>query len=237
MSHHQDFTIQALSENALVLYFGNLIREDIINRISNLNYSLKTAPFDGFIESVPAYVSLTVYYDPEAVLKSDQLKGDYAFEKVQNYLSDLHLAPLPQTTRKELLIPVCYGDEYGPDLADVAKHAGVTEEEVIKQHSNADYLVYMLGFMPGFPYLGGLPDALSMPRKNVPRAVVPAGSVGIAGKQTGIYPLNSPGGWQIIGRTPVILFDAAQSEPAVFLPGSRVKFSPITRADFKMLTN
>jgi len=129
-------------------------------------------------------------------------------------------------------IPVCYGGEYGPDLAVVAAHTGLTPEEVIQLHSAAEYRVHAIGFSPGFPYLGGLPPRLNTPRRATPRPSVPAGSVGIGSAQTGVYPVASPGGWNLIGRTPRALFRLHKSPPALLLIGDRVKFRPITPGEF-----
>ncbi|SIQ00059.1 sensor histidine kinase inhibitor, KipI family [Aeromonas sp. RU39B] len=133
-------------------------------------------------------------------------------------------------TAREVLIPVIYGGDAGPDLADVARHTGLTEREVVARHSGASYVVYFLGFLPGFPYMGGLPPELTTPRRAEPRVAVPAGAVGIGGSQTGIYPLASPGGWQLIGRTPLPLFNPAEtatgSGPTLLRPGDRVRFVP-----------
>jgi KipI family sensor histidine kinase inhibitor len=129
-------------------------------------------------------------------------------------------------------IPVWYGGEAGPDLAGVAAAAGLDEQGVVGLHAGADYVVFMLGFMPGFPYLGGLPARIATPRLATPRTAVPAGSVGIAGAQTGIYPTESPGGWRLVGRTPVRLFDARLSPPALLGPGDHVRFVPVTRSDY-----
>jgi len=133
--------------------------------------------------------------------------------------------PLPQARRVE--IPVCYGGEWGPDLDFVARHAGLTTAEVIRRHAAAEYTVYMMGFLPGFPYLGGLDVSIAAPRLETPRRRVPAGSVGIAGEQTGIYPLASPGGWRLIGRTEVALFDLTARPPCLLAPGDQVQFIPI----------
>ena len=130
-------------------------------------------------------------------------------------------------------IPVCYGGQYGPDLAFVAQHNGLTEEEVIALHVSGEYYIYMLGFAPGFPYLGGLPERIAAPRHEVPRASVPAGSVGIAGNQTGIYPVSTPGGWQLIGCTPLVLFRPSENPPSLLLPGDTVRFRAISTAEMQ----
>lgn len=231
------YSIKPLSEYSLVLYFSDHINAEITNQITTINAAIKSAPFAGFIESVPAYVSLTLFYDPFVVINDKSLPGMHAFEKVASYLQKLQYTVISPDHQKELLIPVCYDRQYAPDIEEAARHANISIEEVIHLHSQADYLVCMLGFMPGFPYLTGLPEKLNMKRKANPRKLVQAGSVGIAGAQTGIYPLNSPGGWQIIGRTPLCLFDAASDHPALLSIGTKVKFTPITPRDFEVLIN
>jgi len=231
------YTIKPLSENSLVLYFSDHINAETTNQITSLNTAIRSAPFRGFIESVPAYVSLTLFYDPFVLSRDKSLPGNYAFEKVTAYLQKLEYNVIALPDQKELLIPVCYDRKYAPDIEEVALHANISIKEVIYLHSKADYLVCMLGFMPGFPYLAGLPEKLNMKRKANPRKIVVAGSVAIAGAQTGIYPLNSPGGWQIIGRTPLCLFDATNNHPALLSIGTKVKFTPITSGDFEVLIN
>jgi len=231
------YTIKPLSENSLVLYFSNRINAETTNQITSLNSAIRSTPFRGFIESVPAYVSLTLFYDPFVLSRDKSLPGNYAFEKVTAYLQKLEYNVIALPYQKELLIPVCYDRQYAPDIEEVALHTNISTEEVIYLHSQADYLVCMLGFMPGFPYLTGLPEKLIMKRKANPRKIVVAGSVAIAGAQTGIYPLNSPGGWQIIGRTPLCLFDESVDHPALLSIGTKVKFTPITSGDFEVLIN
>jgi inhibitor of KinA len=130
-------------------------------------------------------------------------------------------------------LPVFYGGDHGPDMAFVAEHSKMSPEEVAALHASAEYLVHAIGFTPGFPYLGGLPEALRTPRRDTPRARVPAGSVAIGGAQTGVYSVESPGGWQIIGRTPVRLFRPQEKQPALLRPGDRVRFKPISKAEFE----
>lgn len=139
---------------------------------------------------------------------------------------------MKQKVRYVIEIPVCYGEEFGPDLEFVANHNGLTPEEVIRIHSSAEYLVYMVGFAPGFPYLGGMPEAIAAPRRPSPRLAIPAGSVGIAGKQTGVYPIETPGGWQIIGRTPIALFVPDSNPPTILASGDRICFRPISRQEY-----
>ena len=199
---------------------GEIVDEATFNSITAINKAIYKEPFTGFVEAVPAYVSLTVYYDPVKVLSDDNLQGSYAFERVTNYLKQLSIAIKSdkEAAVAPVTIPVCYGNEYGPDIEAVAQHNNLSIEQVVQLHTQSIYLVHMLGFMPGFAYMGGMDKALATPRKLQPRKEVPAGSVGIAGEQTGIYPFSSPGGWQIIGRTPLPLFNA-YSDLAVKIVG------------------
>lgn len=172
----------------------------------------------------PAYASILIDFDPLTIRHRD-LEGA-AFELFAQTAS----APLPEPRIVE--IPVAYGGEHGPDLGDVAGLTGHSPEEVAAIHSSAEYMVYFLGFSPGFPYLGGLPESIAAPRLETPRHRVPAGSVAIGGHQTGVYPLASPGGWRIIGRTPLRLFDPASDRPALLQMGDRVRFVPLAKGAF-----
>ena len=189
-------------------------------------------PPPGFVDLVPAFVSIVVHYDPIiAAREEDGRPHDRVVNFLREQLVDLDVETLDAPRVVEL--PVCYGgDDLGPDLDDVARVHGLTPDEVIQLHSGAEYLVYMIGFMPGFAYLGGLPERIATPRRKTPRTAVPAGTVGIGGRQTGVYPLVSPGGWNLIGRTPVKIFDIARAEPTLLGTGDRVRFRPMTRAEF-----
>jgi inhibitor of KinA len=204
---------------AVVVEFGNEINLEINHRVHALARALAEHPLPGLGEAVPTYRSLLLHYDP--------LRLSYAEVEmsVAEALQTCDATPPPELRLVE--IPTVYGGEHGPDIGFVAEYNGLTVEEVIRLHSEATYTVYMLGFTPGFPYLGGLPDALVTPRLETPRQRVPAGSVSIAGAQTGIYPLATPGGWRLIGWTPVMLFDPARTPPALLQPGDRVRFVPI----------
>jgi inhibitor of KinA len=223
----------------VTIEFGNTIDESLMNRIGSFNRLLHQHPFGGMCDTVPAYTTLTVFFDPMVVIWQDQLPGKSVFEKVSGYLQKLsneeNVSPVDDSP--VITIPVCYGASLGPDLEYVAGYHHLKTEEVIGLHSAAIYKVYMIGFIPGFAYMGGLNDLLETPRKNSPRRAVPAGAVGIAGKQTGIYPLETPGGWQIIGQTPVKLFDAARRQPSLLKAGDRIKFEPTSLSDFKKKNN
>lgn len=223
-----------LGESAVVLEFGTVISEATNDTIRAVANYLQAHPFPGLGELVPAFTTLTVFYDPWQVRASGAAGSP--FEAVAAILQD-RLARLPPMaaeakTGPAVEIPVCYGGEFGPDLEAVARHCGLSEAEVVARHAGADYRVYFIGFAPGFPYLGGLPAELATPRRASPRAAVPAGTVGIAGAQTGIYSLPTPGGWQLIGRTPERLFRPAATDPSLLRAGQRLRFMPITEEQF-----
>lgn len=204
---------------ALVVEFGDEIDLEINRRVHALARALAEQSLPGLGEAVPTYRSLLVHYD-SLYLSHAEVEA-YASEALRRCGE----APPPEPRLIE--IPTIYGGEHGPDIAFVAKHNGISVEEVIRLHSEATYTIYMLGFTPGFPYLGGLPETLATPRLDTPRQRVRAGSVGIAGSQTGVYPLATPGGWRLIGWTPVALFDPARTPPALLQPGDQVRFVPV----------
>ncbi|MES2810619.1 MAG: 5-oxoprolinase subunit PxpB [Bacteroidota bacterium] len=228
------FQIYSLSERAITIAFGTEISESLLIKVTNCQKLLAEQPFHGFITAVPAYGNITVYYEPLITIKSN-LRGKSCLEKVSNYITDLLAQPVTENTTPSntITIPVCYDDECGPDIAEVAKHHNITINDVIRLHSSAIYKVYMIGFLPGFAYMGGLNIKLATPRKATPRKIVPAGSVGIAGQQTGVYPLDSPGGWQLIGKTPISLFNINNTTPSFLKAGDDVIFKPITANEFK----
>lgn len=229
------FTLYSLSEYAVSITFGEEINIHTLQQISRFNALLHRKPFDGFRTAVPAYTTLSVFFDPIKVIQSSHLSGINCYERVTGYLKKLNneskatAIPEPQT----VTIPICYGGKFGPDLDEVAQLHGITAADVINAHSGATYHVYLIGFTPGFGYLGGMPEALATPRKPTPRNSVPAGSVGIAGKQTGIYPLETPGGWQLIGRTPIRLFNPDSKYPALLKVGDKVVFKAIEHDEFE----
>jgi len=214
-------------DRAILIEFENRIHPDINRQVRSFSLALDEAKISDISEIVPAYCTVTVHYEPEKILYGDLIK------RLEEILSSLSDAEIPPATVWEL--PVLYGGEEGPDLSFVAEHNGLDPKEVIRIHSEPEYLVYMLGFSPGFPYLGGMSPEISAPRLSAPRLEIPAGSVGIAGQQTGVYPLASPGGWQLIGRTPVRLYDAKREEPVLVKAGDYVKFRPVTREEYEKL--
>jgi inhibitor of KinA len=232
-----EFQIYYLSEQAVTIEFGQEIAEYLLNAISGFNNLLHAQPFPGFRTTVPAYATLTVFYDPVLVYRAD-LPGTDCFEKVSGYLNSLNQQKKTTKSVKgnTITIPVCYGGDFGPDLEEVAVLHQLSTADVIKLHSLVTYMVFMIGFVPGFAYLGGMDERLITPRKATPRKAVPAGAVGIAGQQTGVYPLQTPGGWQIIGQTPVKLFDANREQPSLLKAGDMVKFKPIDINEFNKLS-
>ena len=211
-------------DTSLTAEFGNEISESINAKIRAFNIALEAAKIDGITETVPTYRSLMIHYDPGKISYEGLVKK---LEKLSAQLDKIRIPP-----SSVLEIPVLYGGEMGPDLAFVAENAGKTEQEVIDIHTATEYLIYMLGFTPGFTYLGGMDESIAAPRLQQPRVKIPAGSVGIAGKQTGVYPIDSPGGWQLIGRTPVKMYDPNRAEPILPQAGQYIKFRAIDQAEF-----
>lgn len=236
VARQHPFYIYYLSERALTIEFGQQIALHLLDAVNKFNTLLHQQPFAGFETTIPAYTTLTVLFDPVLVNRSG-LPGKTCFEKAAAYLRQLNTQQKKAGDRATALvtIPVCYGGDYGADLEEVARLHQMDLADVIKLHSQAVYKVYMIGFVPGFAYLGGMDERLETPRKTSPRKNVPAGSVGIAGKQTGIYPMQTPGGWQLIGRTPLRLFDAGREIPSLLKAGDEVKFKPITEPEFNQL--
>lgn len=230
-----EYGIYPLTEYALTLEFGHGISTDIQAKISGFDVLLQKDPFNGFVSSVPSYTSLSIFYDPVQVMAHSRDKS--AYETVCSHIRAMFQAydGVGNQHQRTVNIPVCYGGDCGPDLEEVATMHGMTAETVIKSHSEAAYQVFLIGFTPGFAYLGGMEKTLASPRKSTPRNLVPAGSVGIAGQQTGIYSLDTPGGWQIIGRTPLRLFDPRRENPVLLNTGDRVRFEPINRQVFQQL--
>ncbi|MFJ8263863.1 5-oxoprolinase subunit PxpB [Rummeliibacillus sp. NPDC094406] len=233
----ENVQIRPLGDSALVIQVGEGINETIQKKVQNILNLLESHPFQGFIEAVPAYNSVTVYYNPIDVYFSNLEKGvkipyENVKTKILSLMNQSHI--IEMSKERVVKIPVVYGGEMGPDLEFVASYNGLTPSEVIKIHSSAEYLVYMIGFAPGFPFMGGMNKQIATPRKETPRLAIAPGSVGIAGNQTGIYPLETPGGWQIIGRTPFHLFLPEQSPPTLLQPGDRIQFVPISMGQYKM---
>lgn len=228
------YTIYPLGETALTLDFGNVIDAEINKQVLALFKKLQTLKLPFLLDIVPAYASLTIYYD--LVQVQHLIHDDQTVPLAMQALLENTLASLDQQTYEAarlIKVPVCYSNTYAPDLLALASAKVLTTEEVIALHTGQTYRVYMIGFMPGFAYMGEVDEKIAMPRRDQPRVRVDAGSVGIAGRQTGIYPFVTPGGWQIIGRTPLKLFDPHQQEPTLLRPGDEVQFYSITEDEFK----
>jgi len=221
---YSQFRYLPAGDRALVVEVGNEISPEVHQKVRGLVLSLEQSLLPGICELVPTYRSVMIFYDPDIV----------SFNEFVAHLKQLethvHAAELPEPRIVEL--PVVYGGDFGPDIKDVAEHHHLSEAEVVALHSGRDYLVYMLGFTPGFCYLGGMNKKLDTPRLETPRSRIPAGSVGIAGLQTGIYPIDSPGGWRIIGRTPQRIFDPQREPPVLIRAGDYVHFTPIVLREY-----
>ncbi|MFN3850793.1 MAG: 5-oxoprolinase subunit PxpB [Spirosomataceae bacterium] len=209
-----DYEIFAIGDSAVTIHFGNVIDESINDIVHALSNQIDAVGFEGFIECVPAYSSLSIFYKPQR---------NFGFDELKKWVkSQLEAIDIQQNKEYRIVeIPVVYD---GEDLDFVAQYCDLTTDEVVEIHTSALYRVFMMGFLPGFAYMGGMNERIATPRKNTPRLKVPAGSVGIAGKQTGIYPLESPGGWQLIGRTNLKLFNSSKNPSTLLKAGDRVKF-------------
>ena len=212
------------AESSVVVEFGNEINVLINRKISGFIKRMSADPIDGILEMIPTFRSVLINYEPRKISYYTLCK--VLTENLANLEAD------NDVTRRVIEIPVCYGGKYGPDLSFVAEHAGMSEKAVIKLHSSRPYLIYMLGFQPGFPYLGGLDPKLFTPRLETPRARIPAGSVGIGGEQTGLYPVASPAGWQIIGTTPVKAYNPRRMPSIPYEAGDHILFKPITEEEY-----
>lgn len=211
-------------DTSLTVEFGNEISEAINAKIRAFSIALADSGIPGIVETVPTYRSLMIHYDPGVILYEPLV------ERLRGLLGNLDRIEIPPSDVLE--IPVLYGGEMGPDLEFVAQHSGKTPEEVVKIHTSTEYLIYMLGFTPGFTYLGGMSEEIATPRLKTPRVKIPAGSVGIAGAQTGVYPIDSPGGWQLIGRTPVRMYDPHRETPILPQAGQYIRFYAIDQAEY-----
>lgn len=233
-----DPTIEAVAEDALLLRFGDAIDGALNARVHAAARALGAAQLAGITDIAPAYATLLVRFEPAAW--ADR-KGVPPFERISRAIASIvegssanaGAGSATATSGRAIDIPVCYGGAYGPDLDAVARHARLTRAEVVARHTAGKYRVAMLGFAPGFPYLLGLDPALDTPRRANPRTRVPGGAVAIGGAQTGIYPREAPGGWQVIGRTPLALFDPGRDPPCLLAPGDTVRFGAIGAAAFE----
>jgi KipI family sensor histidine kinase inhibitor len=229
-------SIEPLGESALLIRLGEGLDVATNARVHAAANALHAAGLPGVVDIVPAYATLAIHFDPLAWVDAS---GGAPLSHVVSAVRAILNSPPPIASNESRLvdIPVCYGGASGPDLEALAGHARLAVDEVVARHAGTIYRVAMLGFAPGFGYLLGLDPALAMPRRASPRTRVPAGSVAIGGEQTGIYPADLPGGWQLIGRTPIVLFDARRDPPSLVMPGDRVRFVPIAVEEFDARAN
>ena len=231
-----EYELHPLGDRAILIEFGKQINErnyEWVRRISDL---LENEAPEWLVEMVPSYATLTLFYSPEYFFQRYP-DNEFPHQIISSELERLFANPQPGIKLKQRLleIPVYYGGEFGLDLRYVAEKNQLTEQEVIEIHSNGNYLVYMLGFSPGFPYMGGMAKEIATPRRALPRKNIQPGTIGIAGEQTGIYPISTPGGWQLIGRTPLQLFNPNQTPPTLLQAGDRIKFKPINYEEYRLL--
>lgn len=228
-----NYCLTPFSDHGITIELGDEINTETYSQVQVISTYLEDHPFQWMIEYVPAFTTVTIYYDPQTIFKHHS-PNTLPFHYVQKQVKEMLAKIQPKTSHQAnvIEIPVCYGGEWGPDLEVVASKNHLSVEEVITIHTSTIYQVYMIGFAPGFPYLGGLSKKLATPRKPSPRLAIPAGSVGIAGNQTGIYPIETPGGWQIIGKTPLQLFRPMDDPPTLLKAGDQIIFKSITKEEF-----
>jgi len=216
--------ILASGDTVLVLEFGDEINWRISRRVHALDRRLRHAPPEGVIETVPTFRSLAVHYDPDTI----------SFDALGARLRALDAGPdTGEDTARLWRIPGCYDTEFAPDLAEIAERAGLSPDHVVEAHAGRAYHVYMMGFLPGFPYMGDVDETIVLPRRRSPRVRIPQGAIAVATTMTAIYTLESPGGWHILGQTPIRLFDIDRPQPALLAPGDKVVFEPVTRDRFQ----
>ena len=221
--------IYPAGDMALSVDFGNVISEEINDQVMHLKHALQDEKISGVLELLPSYRALLVRYDPMQVSFA-QLSAK--IETLQNQKQEAGKKVQKKIIR---LIPCCYGGELGEDLKGMEEITGLSEQEIISIHSGTDYKIYMLGFLPGFVYLGGMDERIAAPRLDTPRVAIPAGSVGIGGKQTGVYPIASPGGWRLIGSTPVKFYDPQAKQPILCSAGEYIRFIPISKTEYEQI--
>lgn len=214
-----------INETSLACVFDERIDPAINQQVIQLEAAVKAADIKGIVEMVVSYNTLVIYFDDNQT----------THQSLAEEIKSLKIGEALQQTKHTFIIPVCYEGEYALDIQELADHHGLTTDEVIHIHTRETYLIYMLGFMPGFPFLGGLDERIAMPRRKQPRKAIPAGSVGIAGQQTGMYPLDSPGGWNIIGRTPLVLFDPERTPEVYYAAGDFIRFKAVSADEYKRI--
>ncbi|WP_270180486.1 5-oxoprolinase subunit PxpB [Alkalihalobacillus sp. CinArs1] len=219
-------TLHPLGEACVKITYHEEVSHSLTSRIQAFCRELASLNKEGITEWVPAYDSVTVYYEPWVL----------NYDEITDILEDITAVATEASEKKVVItVPTLYGGEHGPDLEDLAKEKGMSQDDIIKLHTNEDYLINMIGFLPGFPYLSGLNERIAAPRLESPRQKVPAGSVGIAEAQTGVYPIESPGGWNIIGQTPLRLFQPEKDDPFLLNQGDYLRFQPVSKKEFNQI--
>lgn len=219
-----NFSFSPLGDQAIVIDVGNEINEETQKYVRAISALLEASPSVWLIEIIPAFTTITVFYDP--------LEAVYATVKTELEERIAETSEEVMADSRTIEIPVCYGGDFGPDLEFVAQHNNLTTEEVIQIHTSGIYSVHMIGFAPGFPFIGGMSEKIAAPRRDSPRLRIPERTVGIAGKQTGVYPIETPGGWQLIGRTPLRLFRPEQEIPSLLRAGDQIVFKRISENEY-----
>ncbi|MBK8966337.1 MAG: 5-oxoprolinase subunit PxpB [Lewinellaceae bacterium] len=227
------YDIQPLGDQGLCISWGNTIDVQVNALVLALTARLQQLQLPAVLDLIPAYSSLCMLFDARRLLQDFPHQQPYDYMRKRVALEIQKITEVNYSEGRSVEIPVCYDQSLAPDLERIARQSKLDPAEIIRLHSSRTYRVYMLGFLPGFPYMGTVDDRIATPRLASPRPLVPAGSVGIAGSQTGIYPLDAPGGWNLIGRTPLRLFDPNKEEPALLRPGDQVRFTPISLATFQ----
>ncbi len=231
-----EYTIFPIGDSAATIDFGNYIREALNKKVMAMQQWLQLHPFDGLVDIIIAYSSLSIIYDATRVknlYKPEKTVFDFVKQKLTEAYENSSIVEKDTIVKR---IPVCYDSSFALDITFVAKEKKVLIEDIIRLHTSKVYRVYMIGFQPGFPYMAAVDEKLTIPRKEKPRVLVPSGSVGLAGSQTGIYPVDSPGGWQVIGRTPIKLFNKLKANTLIIKPGDRVQFYEINLKEFARLS-
>jgi inhibitor of KinA len=225
--------LSPLGDHAIIIELGEEINMDTHQKVQVTASYLDDHPFEWMVEYIPAFTTITIFFDPMKVTKYSRRKilpYHFVCKQVSEILSSIKAEKKIKSRKVE--IPVCYGGELGPDLETVARINNLSPEEVIQIHTSGKYLVFMIGFAPGFPYMGGMSEKIAAPRRESPRLTIPERSVGIAGNQTGVYPIETPGGWQLIGRTPLKLFRPEENPPTLLRAGDQIKFKSISYKEY-----
>ncbi|WP_101842962.1 5-oxoprolinase subunit PxpB [Halobacillus sp. Marseille-P3879] len=225
-----NYSLSPLGDQAIVITVSNEINEEAQTKVRLLSQLLDDQQPDWMVEYIPAFTTVTIFYNPVVLSGNKKLPYEQVKENIAELMTSVKTegAGNPRTVE----IPVCYGGDFGPDLEFVAEHNNITPEEVIRLHKSGNYSVYMIGFAPGFPFIGGMSEKIAAPRRDSPRLEIPERTVGIAGKQTGVYPIETPGGWQLIGRTPKRLFTPEADIPSLLQAGDKIIFKEISESEY-----